>query len=185
MPIRFLLLLTLILTATLNCCGQENVQGSDTRSIPNNTQIADSLAVHLGSDILTNADTMAISDTLIRTDSTVTADTIKPRVRRRGSQLQDKVVYNATDSMRISVDGRMLYMYNNAFVNYQDIELKANYIALDFGKNEVFAKGTYDSSGTATGLPNFKKGNESFDCDSLKYNFKTEGDNLPYHHQTG
>lgn len=151
-----------MLAATLICSAQDNMRGADTLTIPHPLPIADSLAVHLPSDTLTKA------------DSAATADTLKPRVRKSNSELKDKVEYNANDSMRISVDGRMLYLYNNAVVKYQDIVLKANYIALNFGKNEVFARGTYDTLGKVTGAPNFTKGNETFDCDSLKYNFKTE-----------
>lgn len=76
--------------------------------------------------------------------------------------------------MRVSLREEKLYLYGNAYVKYQDIELKAAYIELDLQNEEVFAKGIADSTGVSVGKPNFTQGNQSFESDSLRYNFSSE-----------
>lgn len=140
----------------------------------------------LKSDTITVSDTAGIThspgivngiDTLIHDSisiDTTVPDTVVIIPKRRKSALEDKVQYSAKDSMRISITGKKLYLFGEAHVTYTDIELNAEYIELDLGKEEVFARGVYDTIGKVTGKPVFKKGDESFESDSLKYNFSTE-----------
>ncbi len=65
-------------------------------------------------------------------------------------------------------------MYENAQVNYKDIELKAQYIELSRDSNLIYAVGKPDSTGTIVGKPVFKQGDQEFEADEIKYNFKTK-----------
>ena len=65
-------------------------------------------------------------------------------------------------------------MYKNAQVNYKDIELKADYIELNRDSNTVYAIGKPDSTGTIAGKPIFKQGDQEFEADEIRYNFKTK-----------
>jgi len=65
-------------------------------------------------------------------------------------------------------------MYGDATVNYQKIELKAQYIEFDMEKKEVFAKGLPDSTGKITSRPIFKEGDQTFTMDDIYYNFNSK-----------
>jgi hypothetical protein len=134
-----------------------------------------------------------VSTNLIQTDSlktsippdslaadSIASDSVTARSTAKKSALKDKIIYNSTDSMRVSLADEKLFLYGDAYVKYQDIELKAYYIELDLKKEEVFAKGTVDSLGVPAGRPNFTQGNQNFESDSMRYNFKTEN-GIIYH----
>jgi hypothetical protein len=70
--------------------------------------------------------------------------------------------------------GNKILMYNNAQVKYKDIELKAAYIELNRDSNLIYAVGKPDSTGTITGKPVFKQGEQEFEADEVHYNFKTK-----------
>ena len=65
-------------------------------------------------------------------------------------------------------------MYKGGVVNYQTIELKADYIMLDFVNKEVYAEGLPDSTGAKVGNPVFKDGKEEFESKTMRYNFVTQ-----------
>jgi hypothetical protein len=71
-------------------------------------------------------------------------------------------------------------LFGNANVKYENIELTANYIEINYAIEEVFAKGIPDTAGVVTGSPVFSQGSESFESDSLKYNFNSEN-GIIYH----
>ena len=65
-------------------------------------------------------------------------------------------------------------MYKNAQVKYKDIELNADYIEMNRDSNQVYAIGKPDSTGTIVGKPIFKQGDQKFEADEIRYNFKTK-----------
>lgn len=98
----------------------------------------------------------------------ISADTIKKPV------IEDPIVYNAEDSIVVSFDGQKVYLYNNAKVTYQQIELTAYYIELNLETKEIFAKGILDSTETMVQKPLFKQGSEEYESETMRYNFETE-----------
>ncbi len=108
------------------------------------------------------------------------ADSLSYKAKPREGALEDKVIYTADDSMKISLRDETMYLYGNANVKYLDIELAADYIELNYAKEEVFAKGRIDTSGQVTGKPVFNQGSQSFEADSIKYNFGNEN-GIIYH----
>src|SRR5690606_16453621 len=59
-------------------------------------------------------------------------------------------------------------------IYYQDTELKAGIIVMDYIKNEVYAGRIKDSTGTYTQLPYFKQGSNEVRPDSIRFNFDTQ-----------
>lgn len=192
MPVRFILFLTIATLITSSVDGKVNLQGKEyTSSIGDSLATApDSILVSVGIDTLhglkltgksINPDslltTIEKNDTISGIDSTETA------VEHQDGMLEDEVVYNAEDSMYIDLQEKKLYLYGNAKVNFQNIELLANYIMLDLGEEEVFAKGVPDSLGKITSLPLFKQGSQTFNSDSLRYNFNSKS-GIIYHIRT-
>lgn len=88
--------------------------------------------------------------------------------------IKDPIDYSAKDSTILNLEERKVYLFKDAVIKYQTIELKANYIELDLEKNEVYATGLPDSTGKIVGKPVFKDGSEEFASDKLTYNFKSK-----------
>ena len=121
-------------------------------------------------------DSFLIMNTL-RTDSitidTITLDTLAPDTLN-GQVIDAPIIYDAEDSIIFSVNGQDVYLYNNAKINYQDIELTAYYIELNLETKEIFAKGIEDSTGTLVQKPYFKQGTEEFESETMRYNFESQ-----------
>ena len=88
--------------------------------------------------------------------------------------LEAIITYSAADSIIPDFENQKMYMYKNAVINYQNIELKADYIMLDLVSKEVYAEGLPDSTGTVVGTPVFKEGDEEFESKTMRYNFETQ-----------
>ena len=102
-------------------------------------------------------------------DSTLT-DTVKPKKE----MISGPVKYKATDYTSFNNKEQKLYMYNEAEVYYEDMELKAGVIIIDYNTNTVFAKGIIDSTGVYTQAPIFKQAENEVKPDSIKFNTVTE-----------
>ena len=122
------------------------------------------------------------SDTLLRragdgetftTDSLGRQDSLGTQVEKP-PVIEAPIDYHAEDSIVGSFDGQKVYLYNNAKVTYQQIELTAYFIELDLETKEVYAEGITDSTGTLVQKPVFKDGREEFESKNLRYNFETE-----------
>jgi len=118
-------------------------------TIPDNIQITDTLAI----------DTVKSDSTKSKSASTV---------------IEAPINYNAEDSIVGSIDGQKVFLYNNARVTYQEIELTAYFIELNLETKEVYAEGIPDSTGTLVQKPVFKDGREEFESNTLRYNFESE-----------
>ena len=92
----------------------------------------------------------------------------------RESALNAKVDYAALDSMRFDVANQKVYLFGDAEVNYEGIELKASYIELSLETKEVSAHGAIDSTGKLIGRPEFADGGQTFTSEALRYNFETK-----------
>ncbi|OBX21462.1 MULTISPECIES: putative LPS assembly protein LptD [Bizionia] len=102
-------------------------------------------------------------------DSTLN-DTVKPKPE----MLTGPIKYIATDYTSFNNKEQKLYMYNEAEVYYEDMELKAGIIVIDYNTNTVFAKGIVDSTGLYTQAPIFKQADNEVKPDSIKFNTVTE-----------
>jgi hypothetical protein len=89
--------------------------------------------------------------------------------------LQNAVQYTAEDSTIMDAVLKQVHLYGNAEVTYGTINLKANYIRLNWVTNEVYAIGTYDSTAKKmAGEPIFQDGPETYNTKEIRYNFKSK-----------
>ncbi|WP_346857995.1 putative LPS assembly protein LptD [uncultured Draconibacterium sp.] len=88
--------------------------------------------------------------------------------------IEEPIQYNAIDSMVVSIDGQKVYLYNEAKVTYQQIELTAYYIELNLETKEIYAEGLADSTGELTQKPIFKQGSEEYESETMRYNFDSQ-----------
>ncbi|MFQ3173764.1 MAG: lipopolysaccharide assembly outer membrane protein LptD (OstA) [Flavobacterium sp.] len=105
-----------------------------------------------------------------QTDTITQKDSIKPAK----AFLDGKVKYKAEQYARIDQKKKLITLYDKAELYYQDIELKAGIIVMDYEKNEVYAGRIKDSTGKYTQYPNFKQGENVVEPDSIRFNFKTK-----------
>jgi len=85
-----------------------------------------------------------------------------------------KVNYGALDSMRFDVANQKVYLFGDAELLYEGIELKASFIELSLETKEVTAYGTIDSTGKLIGRPEFADDGQTFTSEVLRYNFETK-----------
>jgi lipopolysaccharide assembly outer membrane protein LptD (OstA) len=88
--------------------------------------------------------------------------------------LETTVKYNSFEEIHFDVRNRKVYLYENAEIEYGDINIKANYLEIDFAKNTVIARGVPDSLGKLQGTPVFTEAGQTFDAEEMSYNFDTQ-----------
>ena len=113
-----------------------------------------------------------IQDSTVLHRDSIAADTMKVK-KKNSEDFKSKITYTSKDSLTYSGDRQKAYLYGDAKVTYEDIELTAAYMEYDFVNSVVYAAGVKDSVGADVGLPDFKKGSETFKSQKLTYNFKT------------
>ena len=107
---------------------------------------------------------------IIKLDTIKQIDSIKPV----NQSLLGKITYEASDTTAISPKEKLIRLYNNAKITYQDMEITSGVIIVDYDKNEIYAGRIKDSLGEYTQLPVFKQGQDEIRPDSLKFNMDTK-----------
>lgn len=102
-------------------------------------------------------------------DSTAHSDTVP----RRSAGLDAPVEYQANDSI-VMTKGNWAYLYGEADVKYQQIQLQSEIIEMNMDSSLIFAKYGLDSIGTEFGYPLFKDGEQQYESKTMRYNFDTK-----------
>ncbi len=66
---------------------------------------------------------------------------------------------------------KMIYYYGDVKVNYENIELTAEYMEYDLDSKTVFATGIKDSTGAVIGRPVLTEGSSKYEMEKVYYNF--------------
>ncbi|NJB70309.1 lipopolysaccharide assembly outer membrane protein LptD (OstA) [Saonia flava] len=133
-------------------------------------------------DLIVPLSIQPIKDTLVLPPliNTVVQDTIASdsiqidTLNKKDPLLLDIIKYKAKDYVKLSQKDQKIYLYNEAEIYYQDTELKAGIIVMDYVKNEVYAGRMRDSLGNYSQLPYFKQGTNEVTPDSIRFNFDTQ-----------
>lgn len=102
-------------------------------------------------------------------DSTLT-DSIVPKK----DLLESIVTYHADDYTTFNQKKQKLYLYNNAKIDYGDMNITSGSIVIDYTKNTVYAKGITDSIEGYTQKPVFTQGNNVVEPDSIIFNTESK-----------
>lgn len=100
-------------------------------------------------------------------------DSIGKQKKEKKPLLLAEVQYTAKDCVQINRKENKLILYNEAELYYQDIELRAGIIILDYQTNEVNA-GRISIDSTLVQYPYFKQGMNEVNPDSIRFNFDTQ-----------
>ena len=101
---------------------------------------------------------------------------IKPKdsIAKPKELLESIIVHSADSLIRQDLKNKKILLFDNAHVNYNDIDLTAGFIEIDNNTNIITARGIKDSIGSYSQRPVFKQGSQESTQDTIKFNFKTE-----------
>jgi hypothetical protein len=119
----------------------------------------------------------SIQDSLMLQPDSLLVDSLRYDLDPYGvspNALKSKVDYKASDSIRLDVKNQMVYMFKDNDISYEDINLKADYVEIEFSNNTVYATGSTDSVGNEVGRPVFTLADNSFESESIRYNYDTK-----------
>lgn len=88
--------------------------------------------------------------------------------------LKSTVSYVCSDSIYFDFHAKLAVLYQDAKTTYDDLNLDADYIEINFSKNELYASGVATEEGMVVGSPVFTQGDASYRAQEIKYNFNTK-----------
>ena len=104
-------------------------------------------------------------------DDSLRADSLN---RQRKNGIDAPVEYSADDSMVYMGDTKLAYLYGNSHVKYENMDLSSDQIYMSMDSSLVHATGSRDTTGKKFGTPVFKMGNDTYENDTMAFNFKTK-----------
>ena len=134
-------------------------------------------------------------DSIVAPGDTATMDSLQLAIWRHNKQVDDSirldsinrakatginapVEYSAADSLVYDARSKRAFLYGQSAVKYENMNLKSERINMCLDSSLVHATGirdTADHTGKAlTGTPVFTMGNDSYESDTMAFNFKTK-----------
>ena len=108
---------------------------------------------------------------IIRPDSTITDTIFLKRISPEA--IEKQVTYKAEGYKRNDLITKKSTLVKNAEVIYDNIKITADSIEFNMETSQVFATGMKDTAGIVQGKPVLEIGSETYNADTLTYNFKT------------
>ena len=126
------------------------------------------LIILIFNNILANIYAQNLSENKALTDTATVGDTLKVTPE----QLQ-AVVESKAENIRNDIPKKMTYLNRKAQVKYQDMQIDADYISIDWNKSLIFARGELDSLGRIKTPAVADQGGKKYEYDEFTYNIKT------------
>ena len=104
-------------------------------------------------------------------DDSLYADSLN---RQRKNGIDAPVTYSAEDSMVYEGATKRAYLYGKSHVMYENMDLESEQISMSMDSSLVHAMGALDTTGTKFGTPVFKMGSDTYESDTMAFNFKTK-----------
>lgn len=133
-----------------------------------------SIALNFGAIGASVADSLS-QDSLVAEEllaDSLTTDSTTEKERTAG--IDAPISFVAKDSMVYDAKLGLAYLFGNAKVDYQNMELTAAKITMNMDSSTVKADGKVDTAGVMLEKPLFKQGSEQYDSHSMSFNFKTK-----------
>ncbi len=106
--------------------------------------------------------------------SEITDSLTQPKDSLTPTTLKNQLYHYAEDYTEVNEKKKFIKLYNKAHIKYQDIDLQAGVIYVDYAKKEVYAGRIPDSLGHLSQRPIFKQGQTETENDSIRFNFETK-----------
>ena len=104
-------------------------------------------------------------------DDSIALDSLN---RSKKNTIDAPVEYQGDDSLVYIASSKTAYIYGNANVKYQNMDLQSAKIYMSLDSSIVHATPKADSTGVLEGKPVFKMGQDTYENDSMAFNFKTK-----------
>ena len=104
-------------------------------------------------------------------DDSIRLDSIN---RRKSNGLDAPVEFTSDDSLVYDAVTKQARLFGNSNVKYQNMDLKSDRIRMSLDSSLVYATGTADTTGEVTGKPVFTMGQDTYESDTMSFNFKTK-----------
>lgn len=156
---------------------QKQRTAKDSTAIKDTTAVSDSMAI---ADINAIADTIGMDSLQLavyhhnkQVDDSIHLDSLN---RQRKNGIDAPVEYSANDSIIYVASSNTAFLYGSSKVDYEKMNLESDKIYMSLDSSMVHATGSPDST-EADGLkgkPVFKMGNDTYNTDTMAFNFKTK-----------
>lgn len=95
--------------------------------------------------------------------------------KQKKNSIEMPVDYTADDSLVYDATTKMVHLYGKADVKYEGMDLSSEKVAISIDSSIVHATGVMDTAKKAlSGTPVFKMGNDSYQSDTIAFNFKSK-----------
>ncbi|SDB34802.1 LPS assembly outer membrane protein LptD (organic solvent tolerance protein OstA) [Flavobacteriaceae bacterium MAR_2010_188] len=126
----------------------------------------------------TETDTVRVkTDTILKVPTigeTVKDSISQDSIPKKKEFLSDIVSYSAKDYVSMNQRLQKIRLYDEAVIEYTDMNIKAGVIEIDYTKNLVYAGRLKDSAGTYTQNPIFTQGENVVEPDSIIFNTESK-----------
>ena len=94
--------------------------------------------------------------------------------RQKKNGIDSPVEFSAKDSLIYEAGTGMSHLFGDSHVKYQNMDLKSEKIYMCLDSSLVHATGSVDSLGVQYGTPVFQMGSDTYESDTMAFNFKTK-----------
>jgi lipopolysaccharide assembly outer membrane protein LptD (OstA) len=94
--------------------------------------------------------------------------------RKKKKGIDAPVQYSAKDSLVYDATSKLAHLYGSSEVKYENMDLTSDKISMSMDSSLVHATGTKDTAKVLKGTPVFKMGSDTYESDTMSFNFKTK-----------
>ena len=94
--------------------------------------------------------------------------------RAKAGGIDAPVTYEAQDSLIYDAATKTAHLYGKAKVKYTNMDLESEKVYMSLDNSVVHATGVADTAGVLSGTPVFKMGSDTYENDTMAFNFKTK-----------
>ena len=94
--------------------------------------------------------------------------------RKKKNGIDSPVTFSAKDSLIYEAGTGMAHLFGDSHVQYQNMDLQSDKIYMCLDSSLVHATGSLDSLGKKFGTPVFKMGDDTYENDTMAFNFKSK-----------
>ena len=96
-----------------------------------------------------------------------------PEGQEKPIVLESVIEFAAEDSI-VMLGQNRVYFFGKGKVDYQSMNIQSNFMHINTDSSEVYAQYVLDHEGHPTAYPTFTDGKQTFESETMRYNFRTE-----------